>query len=203
MSDGYIGDESARAPDLIEHVVGVRSFDRAGHMLASPFQGNEWRRPEQHARCSPSRPRTAAALTRLGIKPKPAASTAAQIVARQERLRPHKAPHQDCVCGIYAYHDPDAKFLEFHPITAIIQAWGLLQVHARGFRAEHVRVVALALGDLESGVAGERYAEIARRASAWWKVPLLPREQLASSVSEFGSPVPEELRPSEEEEEGE
>jgi hypothetical protein len=201
VSDGYIGNESAHAPDLIEHVVGVRGFSRAGHMLASPFQGDEWRKPEQHARCSPSRPRTAAALARLGIKPKPAASTAAQLVQRQERLQPHRAPHEDCHCGLYAYHDTDTDFLEFHPITAIVQAWGLLQVHARGFRAEHLRVVALALGDIEPTVSGERYAEVARRACAWWKVPVLTREGLAASLSEFGSPVPEDLRPQEEESE--
>jgi hypothetical protein len=63
--------------------------------------------------------------------------------------------------------------------------------------------VAIALGDPEAGVAGERYAEVARRASAWWKVPLLSREELASSLTEFGSPVPEDLRPKEEKEESE
>jgi hypothetical protein len=203
MSDGYIGNEAVRAPDLIEHVVGVRNFDRAGHLLASPFQGDEWRKPEQRARCVPSRTRTVAALTRLGVKPKPAASMAAQIVERQQRLRPHKAPHEACSCGLYAYHDVDAEHLEFHPIAAVVQAWGLLQVHPRGSRAEHLRVVAIALGDPEAGVAGERYAEVARRASAWWKVPLLSREELASSLTEFGSPVPEDLRPKEEKEESE
>jgi hypothetical protein len=201
MSDGYIGSESAIAPDLIEHVVGVRGFGRAGHMLASPFQGSEWRRPEQRAICAPKRASTSAALVALGQKPKSAASIAAQVVERQRRLQPHKAPHPDCACGLYGYHDADAEHLEVDPIITIVQAWGLLQVHARGFRAEHLRIVALALNDnLDPGVAGERFAEVARRASAWWKVPLLPRDQLARSLTEFGSPVPEHLRPQEGEE---
>jgi hypothetical protein len=197
VSDGYIGDVSARVPDLIEAVVGVRGFRRCGHMLASPFQGDEWRMPEAHAVCVPKRSATTAALVRLGQKPKTAASTAARNVRRQRRLLPHPAPHADCSCGIYGYHEPDDEHLT-EPIVAIVQAWGLLQVHPRGFRAEHVRVVALALNP-EPGVAGERFVEVARRASAWWKVPLLTRSEVAASISEFGSSVPIELRPREEE----
>jgi hypothetical protein len=200
VSDGYIGDVSARVPDLIEAVVGVRGFRRSGHLLASPFQCDEWHVPEAHAVCAPKRRPTAAALVRLGQKPKSAASTAARIVGRQRRLPPHAAPHADCSCGIYGYHDPNDKHLT-EPIVGIVQAWGLLQVHPRGFRAEHVRVVALALSDPEPGVAGERFVEVARRASAWWKVPLLTRSEVVASMSEFGSPVPIELRPQEEKEE--
>jgi hypothetical protein len=204
MSDGYIGVvASALAPDLLEVVVGVRGFRRAGHMLASPFQGDEWQRPERHAACVPSRASTVAALVRLGLKPRPATTTAGRAVARQQRLPQHAAPHPDCSCGIYAYHEPDAELLD-EPIVGIVEAWGKLCVHARGFRAEHVRVVALALADdLGDEVAGQRSAEAARRASAWWRVPLLGRTELASSLSEFGSPVPVELRPQEDEEESE
>jgi len=99
---------------------------------------------------------------------------------------------------LYAYYHADADHLDADPIVAIVQAWGALQVHAIGFRAEHLRVVAIALGERVPGVPGERFAEVARRACAWWKVPLLQRERLAASVSEFGSSVPVELRPREE-----
>jgi hypothetical protein len=202
VSDGYIGEVALVAPDLIEQVVGVRTFDRAGHALASPYQGGEWRQPEQRARCSPGRRTTAAALVRLGQKPPAASKAAARIVARQQRQPPHAAPHADCHCGLYAYHDLDSRFLPAGPIVGVVQAWGGLCIHAGGFRAERVRVVALALTDhLGFGVRADRYREVARRASAWWKVPLLRFEELAASLSEFGSPVPEELRPREDEEE--
>jgi hypothetical protein len=200
VTDGFIGDVGVQAPDLIEAVVGVCGFGRCGHTLSSPFQNTEWRQPVQHAVCAPKRSTTAAALMRLGQKPQPAASTAAQIVERQRRLPSHAAPHPDCSCGLYAYHDTDADHLETDPIVGIVQAWGALQVHEHGFRAEHLRVVALALGEPVPGVAGERFAEAARRASAWWKVPLLVRDELAASLSEFGSSIPVELRPREEEE---
>lgn len=93
-------------------------------------------------------------------------------------------------------HNATAEHLT-QPVIGAIEAWGALCVHADGFRAERVRVVALALADdLEDGsVAGQRYVDAARRASAWWRVPLLRRDELAASLAEFGSPVPEELRP--------
>jgi hypothetical protein len=201
VSDGYIGDVAAPAPDLMEAVIGVRGFGRVGHMLASPLQRDEWKKPEQRAVCAPRRSTTAAALIRLGRKRKPAASTAAKIVARQKRLPHHAAPHSDCSCGLYGYHEFDGEH-PMWPIIGVVQAWGRLMVHARGFRAEHVRVLALALGDdLDPGVPGERLAEAARRACAWWKVPLLGRAELAASLSEFGSPIPPELRPQDEQEE--
>jgi hypothetical protein len=201
MSDGYIGDAVTPAPDLIDVVVGVRGFGRSGHMLASPFQKDEWRGPERQAVCVPKRATTAAALVGLGQKPTPAASAAAQIVARQQRLPQHAAPHPDCSCGLYAYHDAEVEHLDLNPIVGVVVGWGTLMVHATGFRAEHLRVVALAIGLEHPGVAGERYAEVARRACAWWKVPLLEREQLVGSLSEFGSPVPMDLRPQDNEEE--
>jgi hypothetical protein len=203
MSDGYVGEESVLAPpDLIEHVVGVRTFDRAGHALASPFQGDEWRQPEQRAVCAPDRRGHTAALVGLGKKPPAASKAAARVVARQRRLPRHAAPGDDCACGIYAYHDLDSEFLPDAPIVGVVQAWGRLAVHACGFRAERVRVVALALhDDLGFGVQADRYREVARRASAWWKVPLLRFEELAASLPEFGSPVPEELRPRDDDEE--
>jgi hypothetical protein len=203
MSDGHVGKDSLPAPpDLIEHVVGVRSFDRAGHALASPYQGGEWRQPEQRAACAPDRGRHAAALVGLGQKPPAASKAAARVVARQRRLPRHPAPGDDCSCGIYAYHDADSEFLSAAPIVGVVQAWGRLCVHARGFRAERVRVVALAFHDkLGYGVQADRYREVARRASAWWRVPLLRFEELAASLPEFGSPVPEDLRPRDDDEE--
>jgi hypothetical protein len=197
MSDGYIGDTALRAPDLVEAVVGVRGFARSGHSLASPFQGDEWRRPEQRASCSPDRSRTAAALAGLGTKPKQAQSVAARIVSHQQRLRKHAAPDNECACGLYAYHEPDAAHLDLHPIVGVVEAWGALCVHATGFRAARVKVVALALrDDLDpAAVADQRSIEVARRALAWWKVPLLCFDELVASYREFGSPVPEQLRP--------
>ena len=101
----------------------------------------------------------------------------------------------NCHCGLYAYHGDD-EHLPLHPITGIVRARGRLIVHERGFRAERVEVLALAFdADLGSDIEDQRVREVTRRACAWWRVPLLGREQLIASIGEFGSPVPLELRP--------
>jgi hypothetical protein len=62
----------------------------------------------------------------------------------------HEAPHEGCACGIYACHWPtddqvmDASVL--HPgrtVTGVVEAWGRVQLGARGFRAQHARIIAL------------------------------------------------------------
>src|SRR5438067_9147419 len=111
MTDGFIGQKSVAVPDLIDYVVGVRGFGRSGHHLASPFQGTTWERPQIRAVCRPGKRTAKAALLSLGTKPAKAATAASSIVARQYRLGEHDAPHPECHCGIYAYHDPDAEHL--------------------------------------------------------------------------------------------
>lgn len=70
------------------------------------------------------------------------------------RLRePHLAPHPDCSCGIYAYHPArlDARRelvdklsrCESSGVIGAIEAWGRLEVHEQGFRAEQARPVVL------------------------------------------------------------
>ena len=83
-----------------------------------------------------------------------------------------------------------------HPIVGVIRARGRVQVHARGFRAEYAEVVAVSFDEgLGDDIEGQRYREVARRWSAWWRIPLLRDDELAVSLTEFGSPIPEDLRP--------
>jgi hypothetical protein len=195
MADGYIGEEALAAPDLLDYVIGVRGFARIGHSLASPFQSMPWPRPDVRAECEPSAQATRAAFAGLNYKPGKVAKMTKAALAQQARIRPHRAPHVDCSCGIYAYHDPDADYLT-QPIVGIVRAKGRLIVHTGGFRAESAEVIALAFDpDLGDGVQAQRFREVTRRACAWWRVPLLTRDALVASFGEFGSPVPMNLRP--------
>lgn len=195
MSDGFIGDERVAAPDLLDWVVGLRGFDRRGHQLMSPYQEHVWARPDHRATCGPSRRAARAPLLALGMKPAKATAAAAKTLARQRRLAPHDAPHPDCHCGIYAFHG-DSEHLPRWPITGIVRARGRLIVHPAGFRAQYVEVAALAFDpELGDEVRDQRLREVARRACAWWQIPLLDRDLLIASLGEFGSPVPTELRP--------
>lgn len=124
--------------------------------------------------------------------------------------RPRKAckhsPSEDCNCGIYALHDPSdfwygkggskngrlgfALSSDTDPlVSGVIIAWGALQVHHGGFRAQHARIVALALPE------SPRDAAVARAAASAYAVPCVPIEELPGIASEFGIPIPEELRP--------
>lgn len=195
MSDGFIGTKRVAAPDLVDYVVGLRGFDRSGHQLASPFQGDIWPTPGRRAECNPAPRATRTALMALGAKPAKASAKAKATLERQWGLPAHGAPDLKCHCGLYAYHGEEDK-LALHPIVAIVRAWGRLIVHARGFRAQHVEVAALAFDpDLGDSVEDQRIREATRRAAVWWRIPLLPRDQLLASLSEFGSPIPVELRP--------
>lgn len=195
MSDGYIGNERVAAPDLMDWVVGLRGFTRSGHQLQSPFQETTWGHPEMTAVCHPGSKATRAALLALGQKPSKATKATETTLARQRRIPLHASPAKDCHCGVYGYHADD-QHLALHPIIAIIRARGRMIVHPRGFRAEHVEVMALAFDpELGNAVEDQRIREVTRRACAWWRIPLLGREQLIASLAEFGSPIPMELRP--------
>ncbi len=68
----------------------------------------------------------------------------------------HAAPESGCGCGIYAWHPSraaesmevlgDAPWQEGevpNAVAGVIEAWGRIEVHWEGFRAEHARPVAL------------------------------------------------------------
>lgn len=61
----------------------------------------------------------------------------------------HLAPAPDCTCGIHAFHPWNGNALVNglangpSQVVGVISAWGRIEVHLDGFRAEHVRIEAL------------------------------------------------------------
>jgi len=60
--------------------------------------------------------------------------------------RSHDAPDARCSCGVYAWHPTDEHAsLAFPPrvwdgaVTGIVEAWGEVEAHAAGFRAQYAR----------------------------------------------------------------
>lgn len=115
-------------------------------------------------------------------------------------------PGHDCQCGFYALHDPSdfwygprqaasaftqAMVRETSDplISGVVVAWGKLEVHHQGFRAEHARIAALALPD------GKRDAAVARAAAAAYGALCVPVAELPQIAAEFGTTVPQEMRP--------
>ncbi|HEY2636707.1 MAG TPA: hypothetical protein VGI54_04905, partial [Solirubrobacteraceae bacterium] len=59
--------------------------------------------------------------------------------------KPHAAPYPGCSCGLYALADPrDRRLWQHGQVVGAIVAWGAVELHRSGFRAEKARVVALA-----------------------------------------------------------
>src|SRR5262249_27963483 len=94
---------------------------------------------------------------------------------------PHKgpAPEGGCCCGLYSVHpwaasgEEGSSLLVSGPselgIVGLVEAWGIVQLHPEGFRAQYARPAALALlgfprateyGRLVAGVATAHGVEV-------------------------------------------
>ncbi len=108
---------------LAGKVLGFRQWTLDGHRLrpmvsSLPFS---WRLGPNQAQC-----------LRPHINPNAAAG-------RSE----HAAPHPSCECGLYAYHEPSSRPPEGDTVTGAVLAWGRIEVHRSGFRAEYAEPVVL------------------------------------------------------------
>jgi len=111
--------DGLEAPDLIEPVVAFRSWRVVDGRLRSVYEPVFWLEPTQRAECRAAR-----------------------------RAHPaHDAPASGCSCGIYASHEADHHFptVDHRGVSGIVTAWGNIEVHLDGIRAEWVQVEALAI----------------------------------------------------------
>ncbi|PTL58892.1 hypothetical protein C7Y72_04105 [Paraconexibacter algicola] len=103
----------------------------------------------------------------------------------------HVAPASDCSCGLYGSYELPART---RPgcVTGAIQAWGKVELHFSGFRAQHARPVALVLPPRASTNLRPRLERAAQRYGA----QLVPsQDELLSVAAEWGSPVALQDRP--------
>ncbi len=149
------------APDFIEPVIGYRAWriDRQARLLAWTAD-TAWSPGVNRARCHAGR---------LGMG----------------RRRRHSAPGQDCMCGLYALNDCDDARLASADARGAIAAWGDVQVHRTGFRAERACVVALAADDAAGPVARWRLEAVARA----YGVPVVAGSELEAAARLHGSPL--------------
>jgi glycine cleavage system H protein len=149
------------APDFLEAVVGYRAWhvEPDGRLRPWTFTSLAWDPGTNEAVC-----------------------------ARDVR---HQPPVADCMCGLYALTDPADRRLDFRADQAVgaIAAWGDMEVHRSGFRAEHACITALALPDradhdqrVALELAAQRYG-----------VSLVAPEQLSAEALRHGTPLPDDL----------
>ncbi|HLL87538.1 MAG TPA: hypothetical protein VK387_09535 [Thermoleophilaceae bacterium] len=162
---------STSAPDLLEPVVGFREWLIVRGCLTSPYIPFRWEERTVRARCFP-------------------ANRNLQF-GRGWVDEPHAAPHARCKCGIYALHRPRSAtpFPDADRVWGVVSAWGRIEVHSDGIRAEHARVEALSL----EGGERRRDESALRRIAAWLGVELVERDDLPAVAAHCGSPLPDEV----------
>jgi hypothetical protein len=109
--------------------------------------------------------------------------------------RPHdgeEPPGSRCTCGFHALQDPaDRRLTLGQPVVGAIAAWGELEVHATGFRAEYARVVALLYEPGSPAELGGRLRRAARR----YGVRLVAVGELVPEALRYALPLPERVLP--------
>lgn len=105
------------------------------------------------------------------------------------RHHDHDAPHKDCECGLYAWHGINR--IQGNMVAGAVMGWGKVVSHHDGFRAERAEIVALSYSDEMTYGDVKTLRKIAQDNG----IVVCEFEQLENVGSEFGTPVPEELRP--------
>ncbi|MGO9973192.1 MAG: hypothetical protein ACLP01_10345 [Solirubrobacteraceae bacterium] len=110
--------------------------------------------------------------------------------------RSHAAPAKHCSCGLYAYHSAEALMMKVpgvdeEMVYGAVVAWGRMEVHRAGFRAQFGRPVALAFTERTPIEARRRHAAVAEELG----LPYVAPGELQLEGEKHGSPVPRSQRP--------
>jgi hypothetical protein len=149
------------APDLIDPVIGFRQWRLTDAGLCSLRWDEVWDEPTRVAGCRAS--------------------------GHPDR----SAPAGECSCGIYAWYAPSPRTASAADyVTGAVVLWGAIELHATGMRAQHCRIVALAL-PFSRWAKRERLVDTARRLG----VPAVPYRRLSRLAGDHGASIPREMRP--------
>jgi hypothetical protein len=173
-------------PDLIEPVLGFRSWRVIDGRLRSLYLPVVWDRPVLRAEC-PSLPGSELAGAVPGGAPRSASAEAAALG------QPHMAPDPGCSCGIYAYFEPDLEFskLDHRGVIGIVTLTGNVEVHVDGMRGEEARVHALAVYERWTRRQKDGVESIAARLG----IDLVDLERVGQAAEAYGRPLSPELLP--------
>lgn len=155
------------APDYFNAILGVRAWWIQTAYLRSMFYGGMWDKGRvEEAYCPPSQ---------------------------------HQAPSSGCSCGLYAFygaqHLLEGGCLVTFPqgVKGVVSAWGDIELHERGFRAQYMRLEALLhdetyLDGYEglwwACLSGDRYKEHIAALASRYGVPLIGEWQIEDFAEE-------------------
>lgn len=110
-------------------------------------------------------------------------------------LPAHDAPHRECECGLYAWFKVNRKSGKLNAgggltVYGAVTAWGRMEVHADGFRAEYAEPVALAYSPRDP------YEDLVKAETMAGELglPLVTLDDLPAEAGKHGQDVPDELR---------
>lgn len=103
----------------------------------------------------------------------------------------HVAPDTNCNCGLYAYHIPlkGGYWNCDQYLVGAVKAWGQIQVHREGFRAEFMEIVGL-------GIVENDGRRLVLESSQFKDIPVVGSpDELEALAEQHGQSIPESLRP--------
>lgn len=184
---------SADPPRLTGKIIGYRGWTLDGYRLVSANARQHagwWKIGPNKAECRLEQ--RIAYITQLG------GPIAAQHLWQQVRSAGvHNAPHPNCECGLYAYfdvcreHNPHFFATAKSFVWGAIAAWGHVEVHAGGFRAEYAEPIALGYDPGDPPEQVGKHRAIAEELG----LPFVPFDELQAEAVKHGQLVPEDLRP--------
>jgi hypothetical protein len=122
----------ARAPDLVEPLIGYRHWRIDEGALWSPYLAHRWERGLNTARCA------------------------------CDARHPDPPPGHACACGLHAWYRPCPRLGYATPglVGGAVAMWGAVELHETGLRAQYATIVALVL-PLSHTVKRRQLVEIA------------------------------------------
>lgn len=109
-------------------------------------------------------------------------------------LPDHDAPHSDCHCGLYGYHEYNLNLQQGNNICiALILAWGEIDLHSTGFRAEYAEIKALVYNNGSPDSWENKY--IVTKIAKKYGVPAICIDDAEREAELIGLPIDVSLRP--------
>jgi hypothetical protein len=174
--------KTSDGPDLIQPVIGFRAWTiEKDEWLRSRGAGNtRWDVGTNEAKCGG---RDLVSSVPYGLSPGPT---------------DHDAPDRNCECGFYAIYSlrdlVSSYGVDSDVVIGAVVAWGRMEVHASGFRAQLARIVALGVLDTLA-LYDEGYADKVAAIARLYNAECVPLLQLEEVAGKHGIEMPEDVRP--------
>jgi hypothetical protein len=187
------------APDLVTAVIGFRQWSLHGCELWSLRATVRWHRGiqtpdrDQEARDGPAPHWSLHGSELWSLRAADHWPRGVQTAHCDQAAHDRPAPANGCTCGIYAWYGPPPRGASAATpdlVAGAVALWGQIELHAHGMRAQHARVVALALPFSR----GDKHRRVLAAADEL-EIPAVPARKLKAAALQHGELIPRWMRP--------